>query len=109
MELGQPGFAVQDLGGHAQPLEVVQHIGLDALQPGLGCPDAVCFNAECQVLGLDKAVVAPRQLILEHLLYSVRMLSKSSPWRGMEMVLAKALLDAARFKKDSWKRMELSK
>ena len=67
VELGQPGFAVQDLGGHAQPLEVVQHIGLDALQPGLGCPDAVCFNAECQVLGLDKAVVAPRQLILEHL------------------------------------------
>ena len=44
VELGQPGFAVQDLGGHAQPLEVVQHIGLDALQPGLGGADAVRLN-----------------------------------------------------------------
>ena len=62
VELGQPGFAVQDLGGHAQPLKVVQHIGLDALQTGLGGADAVGLDGKGQVLGLDKAVVAPRQL-----------------------------------------------
>ena len=67
VDLGQPSFAVQDLGGHAQPLEVVQHIGLDALQPGLGGADAVGLDGKGQVLGLDEAVVAPRQLILQHL------------------------------------------
>ena len=67
VDLGQPGFAVQDLGGHAQPLEVVQHIGLDALQPGLGGADAVGLDGKGQVLGLDEAVVAPRQLVLQHL------------------------------------------
>ena len=67
VELGQPGFAVQDLGGHAQPLEVVQHIGLDTLQPGLGGTDAVGLDGKGQVLGLDEAVVAPRQLVLQHL------------------------------------------
>ena len=67
VKLGQPGFAVQDLGGHAQPLEVVQHIGLDTLQPGLGGTDAVGLDGKGQVLGLDEAVVAPRQLVLQHL------------------------------------------
>ena len=41
--------------------------------------------------------------------YSVRMLSKSSPWSGMEMARAKVSSDAARFRKDSSKWMELSK
>ena len=67
VELGQPSFAVQDLGGHAQPLEVVQHIGLDTLQTGLGGADAVGLDGKGQVLGLDEAVVAPRQLVLQHL------------------------------------------
>ena len=67
VKLGQPGFAVQNLGGHAQPLKVVQHIGLDALQTGLGGADAVGLDGKGQVLGLDKAVVAPRQLVLQHL------------------------------------------
>lgn len=67
MQLGQPGFAVQYLGGDAQPLEVVQHIGLDALQPGLGGADAVRLNGEGQVLGFDKTVIATRQLVLQHL------------------------------------------
>ena len=35
--------------------------------------------------------------------YSTRMGSKSSPWGGMVMLLAKVSWDAARFKKDSWK------
>ena len=42
-------------------------------------------------------------------MYSTRILSKSSPWRGMEMARAKVSSDAARFKKDSSNRIELSK
>ena len=34
VQLGQPGFAVQYLGGHAQPLEVVENVGLDARSDG---------------------------------------------------------------------------
>ena len=41
--------------------------------------------------------------------YSCRMLSKSSPWGGMSMLRAKTSSDAARFRKESWNRMELSK
>ena len=41
--------------------------------------------------------------------YSPRMLSKSSPWGGMVMDRAKVSWDAARLRKDSWNRMELSK
>ena len=67
VQLGQPGFAVQRLRRHPQTFEVVQHIILDALQPGLGGADAIRFNAERQVFGLDEAVIAPRQLVLQHL------------------------------------------
>ena len=67
VQLSQPGFTVQDLGGDAQPLEVVQHIGLDALQPGLGGADTVRLDGKGQVLGFDKTVIATRQLVLQHL------------------------------------------
>ena len=67
VQLGQPGFAVQRLGSDAQPFEVVQHVGLDALQPGLGGADTVRLDGKGQVLGFDKTVVATRQLVLQHL------------------------------------------
>ena len=63
MKLCQPRLAVQGLGGHAQAFEVVENVGLNALQTGLGGLEAVGVDAESQVLGLDKAVVAPRQLV----------------------------------------------
>ena len=66
MELGQPRLAVQHLGGHAQALEVVENVGLDALQPGLGGLETVRLDAEGQILGLDKTIVAPCQLVLQH-------------------------------------------
>src|SRR5699024_11127632 len=66
VELGQPRLAVQHLGGHAQALEVVENVGLDALQPGLGGLETVRLDAEGQILGLDKTIVAPCQLVLQH-------------------------------------------
>ena len=39
--------------------------------------------------------------------YSLRILSKSSPWGGIVMDRAKVSWDAARLRKDSWNRMEL--
>ena len=66
VKLCQPRLAVQGLGGHAQALEVVENVGLNALQTGLGGLEAVGVDAESQVLGLDKTVVASCQLVLQH-------------------------------------------
>ena len=66
VKLCQPRLAVQGLGGHAHTLEVIENIGLNALQTGLGGFEAVGVNPECEVLGLDKAVVALCQLVLQH-------------------------------------------
>ena len=67
VELGQPGLAVQRLGGYPQPLEVVEDVRLNPFQPGLGSPQAVRLDAERQVLGFNQAIVAFCQLVLEHL------------------------------------------
>ena len=66
VKLCQPRLAIQGLGGHAHALEVVENIGLNALQAGFGSLEAVSVNPECEVLGLDKAVVALCQLVLQH-------------------------------------------
>ena len=58
--------AVQRRSHNAQPLEVVQKIGFNALQTGLGGAKIVGFNAECEILGLNEAVVAAGKLILQH-------------------------------------------
>ena len=59
-------MAVQSFRLHAQPLEVIQKVRFDALQPRLCSFQAVRLHAEGQVLGLDKPVVAPCKLVLEH-------------------------------------------
>ena len=66
MELCQPRLAVQHRGSHAQAFEVVENVGLNALQTGLCGFKAVGVDAEGQVLGLDKTVVASCQLVLQH-------------------------------------------
>mgnify|MGYP005799860565 CR=1 FL=1 len=45
-------------GRDAQPLEVPQDVGLDAIQPGLGCADALCLDAKGQILGFLKSPAA---------------------------------------------------
>ena len=66
VEQMQPLYAVHGGAGHAQALEVVDNIHLDALQPGLGGFDAVRVNAEGEILGLCQAVVPLGKLILQH-------------------------------------------
>jgi len=63
----KPGRAVQRLGGNAKTLEIVENVHFDALQTGLCRFQSVRFNAECEVLALNQAVVALCQLVAEHL------------------------------------------
>ena len=46
VKLCQPRLAVQGLGGHAQAFEVVENVGLNALQAGLGGLEAVGVDAD---------------------------------------------------------------
>ena len=62
----QPLRAVHGLGLYAEAFEVVEHIRFDPLQPGLRGADAVRVDAKGEILGLDKAVVALGELVLEH-------------------------------------------
>ena len=66
MKLGKPFLTVQCSGGYAKTLEVVEYIGLNTLQTGLGRLDAVRVNAKGEILGFDEAVVALCQLVLQH-------------------------------------------
>ena len=66
MELGKSCLTIQSLGSHAQTLEVIENVGLNTLQTGFGRFDAVRVNAEGEILGFDKAVVALCQLVLQH-------------------------------------------
>ena len=66
VELGKSCLTIQSLGSHAQTLEVIENVGLNTLQTGFGRFDAVRVNAEGEILGFDKAVVALRQLVLQH-------------------------------------------
>ena len=58
VEQFQTLLSVHRVSLNTQPLEVVQHIGLNALQPELGAFQRIGLDAEGQVLGLDEAIVA---------------------------------------------------
>ena len=66
MQLGKPRLSVQRFRRHAQPLEVIENVGLNALQTGLGRLDAVRVNAKGEILGFDQAVISLCQLVLQH-------------------------------------------
>ena len=57
MKLGKPFFTVQRSGSYAKTLEVIEYIGLNALQAGLGSFDTVRVDTKGQVFGLDETVV----------------------------------------------------
>ena len=67
MQHRQPLIAVHAVGLDPQRLEVCQNVRLDALQPGLGRPQALRLDAKGNVFGLGQAVVALGQLVLEHI------------------------------------------
>ena len=63
----KPFHAVQRVGFHAQHLEIIENIGFDTFQPGLCFPDALCFNAERDVLRPNQTVIALGKLLSQHL------------------------------------------
>ena len=63
----QPFHPIQGIGGHAQDLEVVQNIRLDALQLRPCHCQIVSLNGKGNVLGLEKPIVPLRQLVVQHL------------------------------------------
>ena len=63
----KPFHAVQRVGFHAQHLEIIENIGFDTFQPGLCFPDALCFNAERDVLRPNQTVIAFGKLLFQHL------------------------------------------
>ena len=100
MKLGKPFLTVQCSGSYTKTLEVVEYIGLNTLQTGLGGFDAVSVDTKGQVFGFDETVVASGQLILQHRGCIPRGYCQRHPsGAGMEMELAKVSSDAARFKK----------
>ena len=56
MKLGKPFLTVQCSGGYAKTLEVIEYIGLNALQAGLGSFDTVRVDTKGQVFGLGNDV-----------------------------------------------------
>ena len=60
----QPFGPVQHTGGGSHHFEVAQQVGFDAFQPRPRRFQVVRLDGERQILGLDDAVVAPRQLPL---------------------------------------------
>ena len=63
MKLGKPFLTVQCSGGYTKTLEVIEYIGLNTLQTGLGGFDAVSVDTKGQVFGLDETVVASDQYL----------------------------------------------
>ena len=59
-------FAVQGFSRYAEPLEVVKQIGLNAVETGFCFFHVGSFDAEGQILGLDKTVIATGKLIAKH-------------------------------------------
>ena len=79
-EKGLRGVHAQNVMEHPEPLltgegfshnphafEIVQDVRFQPFQPGLGCFDGIGINAKGEVLGFHQAVVAPGQLVLQHL------------------------------------------
>ena len=67
MHQSQSLFAVHRCCRHAESLEIVEDVGFDTFQTGLGDPDICRFDTEGQILGFDQTVIATGKLIAEHL------------------------------------------
>ena len=79
-------------GGNAQPLEVVEDVGLNALQPGLGGSDVLPVDAEREILGLGEAVIALGQLVLQHIRVFLPHIVKAVLFQGNDNIPGEAVL-----------------
>ena len=99
MEQAQTLRAAHGRGGHAQPLEVVEDVGLNALQPGLGGSDVLTVDAKREILGLGEAVVALRQLVLQHIRVFLPHIVKAVLLQGNDDIPGKAVLGGGQVQK----------
>ena len=92
VEQPQAVRAAHGRGGNAQPLEVVEDVGLNALQPGLGGSDVLPVDAEGEILGLGEAVVALGQLVLQHIRVFLPHIVKAVLFQGNDDIPGEAVL-----------------
>ena len=67
MQHVQPFIARHRTRRRAQYLKIVKHVGFNTGKPRLCRCRIVCFDTECDVLVLDKPVVAFGKLIFQHI------------------------------------------
>ena len=67
MQHVQPFIARHRTRRRAQYLKIVQHVGFNTGKAGFCRRRIVCFDTECDVLVLDKPVVALTKLIFQHI------------------------------------------
>ena len=80
--------SVQGISGHAQHLEIVENICFDALQLWPRLSHAVRFHRKGDVLAAHQAVVALRQLILQHLrIFHANIIEIIALWRNADHAL----------------------
>ena len=66
IKLPQAFFSVQCPRRNPQPLEIIENIRFNSLQPGFRRLYSLRFNAKGQILCLNQPVISLRQLILQH-------------------------------------------
>jgi len=92
VEQAQTLRAAHGGGGNAQPLEVVEDVGLNALQPGLGGSDVLPVDAEGEIFGLGEAVIALGQLVLQHIRVFLPHIVKAVLFQGNDDIPGEAVL-----------------
>ena len=106
MEHFQPFVAGQRLGLHTEGFEIIEDVRLDPIQLGLRHAQGVGLNAEGNVLALDEAVVALRELVLQHLgILAANVVELVSLLRDVDLLLelvdARPLVDERELDKKS--------
>ena len=101
MQLGQPGFAVQDSAATPSRLKLFSTSVSMRSSRGLAVRILSASMEKVRYLVLIRPLLPRASWFCSICVYSTRIGSKSSPWGGIVMLLAKVSWDAARFKKDS--------
>ena len=99
MEYPEPFMAVQHLCAYAHSLEIVDDVGLDALQSGLSRIQAVCIDTEGKVFCLHQTVIASGKLVLQHLSIFVTNTVEFITLRRNRNTLSKGLLGSGQIYK----------
>lgn len=84
----KPVMPVQRFRLHTKPLEVIEDVDLNALQPGFRGFQIVRLYAEGNELGFDQTIIAAASCVCSIFVYSVRSWLNASARGGIAMVCA---------------------